>query len=86
MHVINMVLSLFSQEAVKQVTGEADRKECVSDVSTVIFFLEGGGTSFNLIPRDTRTSRSYDSKDRTDPSFLTPLHSGCLRIRRSRNI
>lgn len=50
------------------------------------FFWRGGGTSFNLIPRDTRTSRSYDSKDRTDPSFLTPLHSGCLRIRRSRNI
>lgn len=41
MHVINMVLSLFSQEAVKQVTGEADRKERVSDVSTVIFFCGG---------------------------------------------
>lgn len=41
MHVINMVLSLFSQEAVKQVTGEADRKACVFDVSTVIFFCGG---------------------------------------------
>ncbi len=44
MHVVKEVLSLFSQKAVKWVTGEADREE--SDVFTVTFL----GTSLNLIP------------------------------------
>lgn len=43
MHVIKRLLSLFSEKTVKQVTGDADRKECVPDVFTVIFFWGGGG-------------------------------------------